>query len=40
VSERLRQHSDDLAALVAQTATARGLPAPYVEKDFWVRRRR
>lgn len=34
--ERLRQHPDDLDALVAQTAAARGLPAPYVEKDFWV----
>lgn len=36
MKERLRQHPDDLAALVAQTATARGMPAPYVEKDFWV----
>jgi len=36
VSERLRQHPDDLAALVAQAATAGGLPASYVEKDFWV----
>ena len=36
MSERLRQHPDDLDALVAQTASARGLPAPYVEKDFWV----
>lgn len=36
MSERLRQRPDDLDALVAQTASARGLPAPYVEKDFWV----
>ena len=36
MSERLRGNLDDLDALVARTATARGLPAPYVEKDFWV----
>lgn len=36
MSKQLRQHPDDLDALVAQTASARGLPAPYVEKDFWV----
>lgn len=36
MSQRLRHHPDDLDALVAQTASARGLPAPYVEKDFWV----
>lgn len=36
MSERLREHLDDLDALVAQTASARGLAAPYVEKDFWV----
>lgn len=36
MSELLRQHRDELDALVAQTAAARGLPAPYVEKDFWV----
>ena len=36
MSEQLRRHPDDLDALVAQTAAARGLPAPYVEKDFWV----
>ncbi|MGE3449385.1 MAG: nucleotidyl transferase AbiEii/AbiGii toxin family protein [Microbacteriaceae bacterium] len=36
MSEQLRRNLDDLDALVAQTATARGLPAPYVEKDFWV----
>ena len=36
MSQRLRQHPDDLVALVAQTAATRGLPTPYVEKDFWV----
>jgi Nucleotidyl transferase AbiEii toxin, Type IV TA system len=36
VSEQLRKHPDDLDALVARTASARRLPAPYVEKDFWV----
>lgn len=36
MSRQLRRHLDDLNALVFQTATARGLPAPYVEKDFWV----
>lgn len=36
MSERLRERLDDLDALVAQTASARGLAAPYVEKDFWV----
>jgi len=36
VSEQLRRNLDDLDALVARTAAARGLPAPYVEKDFWV----
>jgi hypothetical protein len=36
VSERLREHLDDLDALVAETASQRGLAAPYVEKDFWV----
>lgn len=34
--ERLRDHPDDLDALVAQAAAAGGLPAAYVEKDFWV----
>lgn len=34
--ERLRDHADDLDALVAQTAAAQGLPEAYVEKDFWV----
>jgi hypothetical protein len=36
MSQRLRQNPDDLDALIAQTASARGIPAPYVEKDFWV----
>lgn len=36
MSEQLRRNLDDLDALVARTATATGLPAPYVEKDFWV----
>ena len=36
MNERLRQHPDDLDALVARTATARKLPPAYVEKDFWV----
>lgn len=36
MSEQLRQHPDDLDALVTQTAAGRGLPTPYVEKDFWV----
>lgn len=33
---RLREHPDDLAVLVGRAADERGLPAPYVEKDFWV----
>ena len=36
MSELLRKNPDDLDALVTQTATAQGLPAGYVEKDFWV----
>lgn len=36
MTERLRDHPDDLDALVTQTASAGGLPAAYVEKDFWV----
>ena len=36
MSEQLRRNLDDLDALVARTAADRGLPAPYVEKDFWV----
>lgn len=31
---RLREHPDDLAVLVGRAADERGLPAPYVEKDF------
>jgi hypothetical protein len=33
---KLRENPDDLDALVARAAAAGGLPAPYVEKDFWV----
>lgn len=36
MSEQLRRHPDELDALVAQVASGRGLPASYVEKDFWV----
>jgi len=36
VSERLRDHLDDLGALVARAADHLGLPTSYVEKDFWV----
>ncbi|WP_277213155.1 nucleotidyl transferase AbiEii/AbiGii toxin family protein [Isoptericola croceus] len=36
MTDQLCRHPDDLEALVARTAAARGLPAPYVEKDFWV----
>ncbi|PRB65647.1 nucleotidyl transferase AbiEii/AbiGii toxin family protein [Microbacterium sp. MYb45] len=36
MSERLRDNSDDLDALVGLTAEALGMPAVYVEKDFWV----
>ena len=36
MSQQLRRNLDDLDALVTRTAAARGLPAPYVEKDFWV----
>ncbi|MDQ1250691.1 MAG: hypothetical protein QG597_5071, partial [Actinomycetota bacterium] len=36
VSKLLRRQPDDLNALVARTATARGLPVAYVEKDLWV----
>ncbi|TAK69198.1 MAG: nucleotidyl transferase AbiEii/AbiGii toxin family protein [Actinomycetota bacterium] len=36
MSEQLRRNLDDLDALAARTAAARELPAPYVEKDFWV----
>lgn len=34
--ERLRDNPDDLEALVGVTAEALGMPASYVEKDFWV----
>lgn len=36
MTERLRNNSDDLEALVGVTAEALGMPAVYVEKDFWV----
>jgi hypothetical protein len=36
VTERLRENPDDLEALVGLTAEALGMPAVYVEKDFWV----
>lgn len=34
--ERLRDKPDDLEAIVGITAEALGMPALYVEKDFWV----
>lgn len=36
MTPRLRQHPDELEALVGVTADALGMPAAYVEKDFWV----
>lgn len=33
---RLRDHPDDLAALVIRTSEATGIPAAFVEKDVWV----
>jgi len=36
VTERLRDNPDDLEVLVGMTAEALGMPAVYVEKDFWV----
>lgn len=36
MSARLRDNPDDLDALVGLTAEALGMPATYVEKDFWV----
>lgn len=36
MTNQLRRHPDDLAALISRTAEAHGLPAAYVEKDFWV----
>lgn len=34
--ERLRDNPDDLDALVGLTAEALGMPAAYIEKDFWI----
>jgi len=34
--QRLRENSDDLAALIARSSSARGIPQAFVEKDFWV----
>jgi len=36
VSSRLRDHPDELTALVQRTADARRIPVAHVEKDFWV----
>lgn len=36
MTERLRENPNDLDALVGITAEALGMPAVYVEKDFWV----
>lgn len=36
MSERLREHPDELEALVGVTAEGLGMPMAYVEKDFWV----
>ena len=33
---RLRENPDDLAALIARSSSARGIPQAFVEKDFWV----
>lgn len=33
---RLRDHPDDLAALIGATAQARDLDPEFVEKDFWI----
>lgn len=33
---RLREHPDDLFALVGQASEALGLPLEFVEKDFWI----
>jgi predicted nucleotidyltransferase component of viral defense system len=32
----LREQPDDLAALVSRTSEATGIPAAFIEKDFWV----
>jgi hypothetical protein len=36
VTARLRNHPDDLTALIQQAADAREIPVSHVEKDFWV----
>lgn len=36
MTERLREHRDDLSGLIDVTAGALRIPAAYVEKDFWV----
>lgn len=36
MTARLRDHPDDLTALVQQTANALQIPVSHVEKDFWV----
>lgn len=36
MTARLRDHPDDLTALIQQTADTRRIPASHVEKDFWV----
>lgn len=36
MTERLRDNSDELGALVGRTAASFHIPAAYVEKDFWV----
>jgi hypothetical protein len=36
MTERLRDSPDELDALVVRAAAALGIPAAYVEKDFWV----
>jgi len=34
--QRLRENPDDLAALIARSSSARGIPQAFAEKDFWV----
>jgi hypothetical protein len=36
VTSRLRDHPDELTALIQQTADVRRIPVSHVEKDFWV----
>lgn len=36
MTQRLREHPDELDVLVGITAETLGMPAAYVEKDFWV----